>query len=29
LEKNHKFCQNHEKSTNVGFCDKSCDSSVV
>ena len=29
LGENHKFCQNPEKSTNVGFCGKSCDSSVV
>jgi hypothetical protein len=29
LGKNHKFCQNYEKSTNVGFFDNSSDSSLI
>ena len=27
--KNRKFCQNHQKSTNVGFCDSSFNKSLV
>ena len=29
LPKNHKFCQNHQKLTNVGFCDNSFNKSLV
>ena len=28
LTKNRKFCQNHQKTTNVGFCDNSFDGSL-
>ena len=28
LTKNRKFCQNHQKTTNVGFCDNSFDRSL-
>ena len=28
LAKNRKFCQNHQKTTNVGFCDNSFDRSL-
>ena len=28
LAKNWKFCQNHQKTTNVGFCDNSFDRSL-
>ena len=29
LAKNQKFCQNHQKSTNIGFCDNSFNKSLV
>ena len=28
-KKNRKFCPNHQKSTNIGFCDNSFDRSLV